>query len=94
MSNRHLAIRGEMDIDEYRKINQNNRYPGMTKPGKKRISSNDNQDEELNINDVINYYMSNKKDKNVRKDTKELLLEFLNQKYSDYQIPKKGKKRK
>jgi hypothetical protein len=57
------------------------------------VNSGENQ-KEFKIEDVIGFYHSNRKEKNVRKDTKDLLIQYLNDKYSDYQPPKKGRKKK
>lgn len=48
--------------------------------------------DELNIEGVIGYYEYNKKDKDVKAKTKELLLNYLDKKYSNYETNKKKKK--
>lgn len=79
MSNRQFLVFDENnEISDYRK---------SSKINKQNTSSED----KITISEVIQFCNSNKKDKSVRKDTKDLLIEYLNQKYINYVPPKKKK---
>lgn len=82
MSNRHLVVNDDdVPFNEYRK----------TSKGKVDQSNNDDNSN-ITIDEVIQFCNSNKKDKDVRVDTKELLLEYLDRKYSNYEPQKKKRK--
>lgn len=79
--NRNLVVcDNETSFNEYKKSNRNTK-------NQKTSSS-----EECSIDDVIVFCNSNRKEKNVRKDTKDLLIQYLESKYSNYETKKKKKK--
>jgi hypothetical protein len=93
MSNRHLAVvSDDVTPQEYNRAYNSSR---TNKPSKRSSRVSNDESDSQDIAEVIQFCNSNRKDKNVRKDTKELLIEFLNAKYENYEPRKKmnGKKK-
>lgn len=93
MSNRHLAVvSDDVTPQEFNRAYNSSR---TTKQTKRLSRVNNGENDGQDIMEIIQFCNSNRKDKNVRRDTKELLIEFLNAKYENYEPKKKsnGKKK-